>query len=149
MSNVVIFTAAMMVRASDGSVDVFATETEMSRALSEHIAKYELPDGAVKDAVHALFDKHPGAGLNMPFIIGQVATALGENPGNSKVLREAVHAFMQANADQPAVKRKEKDASGKEVSVEVTPAEAPRTRDFVIGRKNGVRRWSDVPEETA
>lgn len=139
----VLFTAADLVRLSDGTVDEEATVFSFQDKVANHLAEVELETGAIAEAVSGVFDKYKGARMNMPYIVNSALTALNVTPGNSKALTDRVHAYIQENSDRPAVKNEKGDV--------VTEAEPAGTRLFntAKGKGGGVRRNADVVTKPA
>lgn len=150
----VLFTSSDLKRLSDGSVDLESSLLAFEAKVNNYVAEVELETEAIAAAVAAVFDKHRGVRMNMPFIISQSLQHLNVQPENSKSLTDRVHAYIQENADQDTVWKT--DDKGKVIGkgderIEVTPAEEDRTRMFGIGKGKGggVVRWSDIPVKPA
>jgi hypothetical protein len=145
----ILFTASDLVRFSNGSIDTDSTMAAFEGALSKHVANVELETTAIADAVMAVFDRYPGARVNMPFLISQALQGLNVQPENSKSLTDRVHAYVQENSDQGPVYAT--DANGKVLGkgderVVVREAEADGTRLFNVakGKGGGISLNSDV-----
>ena len=86
------------VRNNDGNVDVSATLDKVRNQLMVHVAERETEQQTISDALNTVFDRHPGARLNMPCLVNAALTILNTQPENYNVLRDRVHKFVQENA---------------------------------------------------
>lgn len=134
------------VRGEDGKLDFDATVEKFSARLTEFEAVCEKEEGAIGDAVNAVFDTKVGKGgsISMDGIVSFAGPMLNMNSDNYVILRDRIKSWVRINADQP--ERKDKDT--KEVLVK---AEPERTRAFSIskGKGGGVRRWADIAPASA
>lgn len=151
----VLFTSSDLKRLSDGTVDLESSVLSFEAKVNNYVAEVELETEAIAAAVGAVFDKHLGVRMNMPFIISQSLQHLNVQPENSKSLTDRVHAYIQENADQdaeyetdPATGKVKGKGDERKVTV---PAEEDRTRMFGIGKGKGggVVRWCDIPAKPA
>ena len=126
-----------LVTDSDGLIDEAASTLAFQAAVADYKVQRELEESTIADAVAAQFDAYPGASQNMDALTSGVLHRLNVQPANHNTMKEKVQAYVRANADRTADKKK---------GIE---AEPPRTRLFSIskGVGGGVRRWSDVPEK--
>jgi hypothetical protein len=108
----------------DGSVDQEASRQAFDTALSKYIAERETEESTIAAAVSAVFDKFPGAAVNMPALASMALQHLNALPSNYSTLDEKCKQYVRDNAGARE--------SGKL---------------FVIGKgKNGgVKRWADQP----
>jgi hypothetical protein len=88
-----------LVRSSDGSVDVAGTLSACEAQVERFIAERELEEGAIAAAVHAQFDKYPGAFQNSSFLVGGVLTALNATHANHGTLSAKVEEWLSANTN--------------------------------------------------
>lgn len=83
---------------SDGTIDQDQSETNFRSALVKRKAELETEQEQIGDTVNALFDKHPGASINMPAIASMAANMLNAQPENYSVLSERVLEYVRANS---------------------------------------------------
>jgi hypothetical protein len=113
-------------RTEDGSVDVEGTLAKFGVDLLNFVAERDTEDAVIGEAVNALFDKHPGARLVVPYVVSQTLVALNVQPQNSTALTKRVMDFLHANNG-------ERD-SGQPYGIGK-------------GKGSGVCRWSTTPEK--
>ena len=118
---------------SDGSVNREESMAMASIALDDFISTQSVLTADVAAAVHAVFDKYPGAGLNVPFIVTNALMMLNVTPSNSQALTKAVHDYITSNSQG------DKDEAGNVAN--------PNSL-FIVGKGRGAstRRRSDVTE---
>lgn len=131
---------AYAVRGVDGKVNLDATVEKFMARLIEFEAICEKEDGAIGEAVHAVFDTKvaKGGSINMGGIVSFALPALAPNAENYAILKDRIEDWVRTNSD--AREKKAKDGTV------LREAEAPRTRLFSIskGKTGGVRRWADI-----
>lgn len=98
--------ASYVVFGSNGSVDHEATLAKFSGDLSRYEAEREVESTTIGAAVHALFDKHIGKRIPMPFVQGEVLKALNAQPENYKVLTEKVTDYVRTSPEFDTAKGK-------------------------------------------
>lgn len=106
----------------NGSIDERATVAKFTSDLATFAAREAEENGTISEAVHALFDKYPGARLSTDYIKGEVLRGLNVQPENFKALSTKIVGFLKAQC------------SGDD-SVFVTG----------VGRGGGVARRADLP----
>lgn len=114
-----------VVRNPDGSIDLDGTERKFSGDLLRFQTERELEAESVGEAVGAVFDKYPGAKLNMPAVTSMALQNLNVQPENFKTLTEKVQSYIR-------------DRAGERNTGAI----------FHIGKGKGggVCRWADQPE---
>ncbi len=132
--------AVTVVTGNDGSIDVGATLAAFKDALEVYQVEYEMEGEAIANAVHAQFDKYPGASQNMPALVHGALQILGVTPATFGVMEEKVHSWIQENSDRV-------EKHDRKTKALIQEAEPERTRMFGIrkGRNGGVVRWADQP----
>ena len=116
-------------RNADGSVDLEATTVKFVTLLQQYTAN-DIDNETIDAALHATFDKHPGAVMNKPYVVGQVMNIeLDVDPTSFDFVKERVESYLTANA---SAKRED----GK-------PFGVLRGR----AKSGSCVRWADVPVE--
>jgi hypothetical protein len=87
-----------LVLGSDGKTDKAATLASCSDAIDKYTAERETEEETISEAVHALFDQHKGARLNMPYVVGECLRTLNVQPANFKPLSEKVAQYVRDNS---------------------------------------------------
>jgi hypothetical protein len=121
-----------VVRAA-GKIDRQASATAFLTALDLFEAEEATENGVIAEAVSAVFDKYPGASVNMPALVSSAAQHMNSTPGNFAVLSERIKKYVQVNSQ--GEKSKEHGRFPNPDSL------------FIInkGKGGGVRRRSDLP----
>jgi hypothetical protein len=114
-----------------GSINRAASVAAFETVLDQYLAEESVESGVIGDAVNAVFDKHPGASINMPALQSAVTGLLNATPANYAVLSEKARQYVRQNSQG------EKDSAGN--------FENPESL-FLIqkGKGGGVRRRSDT-----
>lgn len=108
----------------DGTPDRDASLKAAADAYDRHIAQRHTDQETIKDAVHAVFSKSPGANITMPAITGMISRELNCNPANYALLTGLALDYVRENAG---------------------PRESGKLFGIQKGKGKGVVRWSDVP----
>ncbi len=95
-----------------------------SDAFDVYVAEQSADQEAISNAVNAIFDRYPGARLNVPALEGFVMQALQATPATYSRLSERVKAFLEEN-------RHAEKASGKLLGT-------------AKGKNGGIWRWKDA-----
>lgn len=116
---------------STGLVDRDASIVNAENAIDQYVAERELEEETVGEAVHAVFDKFKGTGINCPALQSLSLQQLNAQPSNWQSLGERVMEYVRGNSQG------EKAEDG---------TYANPTSLFVIakGKNGGVRRRSDI-----
>lgn len=134
-----------VVRGAGGKLDFDATVEKFSTRLLEFEAVVGLESEQIGAAVHAVFDRFPGANsINMDAIVGFALPNLNPTPDNHNILKDRIKDYIRINSDRPEKK-------DKVTKVVLAAGEPDRTRDFHIakGKGGGVKRWADHPLKPA
>lgn len=81
---------------SDGSVNVSASVSAYTKALTEWKLKNEMPTEEIESAVEAVFDRFNGYRLSMPALLHEAVAVLKGTPLQHKVLTDRVRAYVTA-----------------------------------------------------
>jgi hypothetical protein len=79
---------------SDGSVDVAASATAYSKALTAWKAQNEIPTETIEAAVEAVFDRFQGQRLSMPALLHEAVSELNGQPSQHKALTTRVQSYV-------------------------------------------------------
>jgi hypothetical protein len=82
---------------SAGVVDLEATLRNVAEVCAAYNAELAADLEMVAPAVHAVFDKYPGASINMLALKNLALTELGVSFDQYAVMSERVHTFVKAN----------------------------------------------------
>lgn len=85
-------------RGDSGCVDLQASAKQYLAALTDWVAKNELPADTVNAALNAVFDRYPGQRIPMQMLISLTAQELGAGPSDHKMVAERVRATVKAQA---------------------------------------------------
>lgn len=94
-----MFTAeSCIVRNLNTSIDQDATVMKFAEELSLYVDSQEKLLGEIHEAVHAVFDQYPGAGINMPALVGKSVQILRPSIKDHVLVCEAVRKYVQLNS---------------------------------------------------
>ena len=107
-----------------GTIDQDASRAAFDSSLAKYIAEREVEESTIATAVTAVFDKFPGAAVNMPALASMALQHLNALPANYATLDAKCKQYVRDNAGT-----RESGAL------------------FVIakGKNGGCKRWSDQP----
>lgn len=122
-----------LIRFADGSVDQDATMCACEAAIVKYVAERETEEVTIAAAVDALFDKHLGVRVNMPYVCNEACRTLNAQPENFKLLSERVAQYVRDHSQG------EKAEDGSVANPDSL---------FLInkGKGGGVARRCDLPE---
>lgn len=106
---------------SNGSIDQAATLAKFSAALGEYVTKRETEDDDISRAVNTVFDRHPGASINLPALSSMACGVLNTSASAYTEMSERVANFVRANSGEGGAYQIKK------------------------GKGGGVRRTADLP----
>jgi hypothetical protein len=84
----------------NGAIDQEATLNKFSAALAEYSAKRETEEADISAAVNAVFDKYPGASVNLPALSNLACANLKVSASSHAAMTERVADFVRANAGE-------------------------------------------------
>lgn len=87
------------VRDSNGAVDVGASVSAYTQALTGWVSVNETPVESIERAVEAVFDSHPSTPrLPTPFLTSLAVQEMGADPSQFKVLSARVAAYIKGQS---------------------------------------------------
>ena len=86
-----------VLRDSDGSIDVAGTVQKFEDELLVYLAERETEEEQVSAAVHAVFDAHKGARINMPAVVSLALQHLSVTPATYQALSTKVQEYVRSN----------------------------------------------------
>ena len=84
-------------RYTDGSIDSDATCENFASELQKYEIEVEVEVKGIALAVNALFDIHPGARLNAPYLVGETLRRLNVTPETYTSLTLKVQEFLRSS----------------------------------------------------
>lgn len=113
----------------DGNLDREASTLAFQAQYDKFVADRRIENEEIAKAVNGYFDRYPGAGINMPALAHGALQTLNAQPANYKSLEKRVLQYVRDNASD----------------------ERSAGKLFKIGKgvRGGVKRWAEIPVETA
>ena len=89
-----------VVRDALGNMDLAATENKFHEDLVKYQAKNEVDTEVIGNAVKQLFDKYPGANIQMKALITFTLQILQTKVDAMELVSSRIHKYVQANAGE-------------------------------------------------
>jgi len=92
------------VRNATGSVDINASISAYTQALSSWVAANETNQEIISNAVDSVFEKYQGQNVPMQALVSNAAMNISSDPNEFKMLSERVHTFVKGLVSQGSLK---------------------------------------------